>query len=162
MLNINYTNIKQIYQNAADDFINNINATDVTFYLRPNQPQADNFTTLQSSTYDFLGGREEFDNIQGNQDKSPGASGDLTPDQYTVRVRAYWNPKQNSSELSAISIKDIQSICKIISFSSDNNILKESLYAKIDGYDCKLVLDPIPHGIFGDKRYSTSYWEIIK
>lgn len=110
---------------------------------------------------DSLGGRAVTSDMDGRRNEQNLNQGIESVTGVDIKVRAYWTSKEDDKVAKQLGVRDDESLCKIISFTTNNQVVKNAEYAEVDGYKIKMVRLPLPHGLMGDKRYSTSYWEII-
>lgn len=161
MSNINYDWLSSSYINLADDFINKINKTNMTLFFVNDLEVNNNPSEPLEFSLDSLGGKGVSSDLDGRRSEENLSQGIESVTGIDITVRAYWKEKDDEPDAKSLGIKDAQSICKVISFTTHVPTIKNAEYAVIDGYKIKMVRPPLPHGLFGDKRYSTSYWEII-
>lgn len=161
MSDIDYSWLGSQYKSFADDFINKINNTTMTLFFTNTIIQNSNIPKPNEFGVDALGGRSLTSDLDGRRNEQNLNQGHLSPTGVDIKVRAYWKEKDDEKIAKEIGIRDVQSLCKVISFTEHNQTIRNAQYAEIDGYKLKMVRIPLPHGLFGDKRYSTSYWEII-
>lgn len=154
---INYNLAKEKFTELADQLITDVNATPMVLFYNTDTTISVTGDNLSPLGYDFLGGRTSFNDMESRSNES-GANRAEVVASGAITVRAYW--KNIKNDVNA-SIKDSKDICKIICFTTDAQKLLNAKYAVVNDRKISMVKDSLPHGLFGDKRYSTSYWEII-
>lgn len=159
---IDFNAAKTAYQAIADELITEVNKTVLTLYfsLDTVSPivESDNLTL----DYNRLGGRTPLDNMD-NRSNQTSATGVIYKENISstgILVRAYWESKTRDNTLPN-TIADEKSLCKIICFTDHVQLLRNAYQGEANGKKIKMIRDPVPHGLFGEKRYSKSYWEII-
>lgn len=153
------------FNKMADELIDTINATPVTCYYQSQSsmvaPQGD--TTQLPSILDQYGGRQPLNAIEGNEDRTAGSSGYvLAFDSETITARTYWIRKsagryKPDDPNTGYNVYNQQ--MKIISYTDDNDKLKNASYIVVSGIKLKNIELPKPQS-FG-RRYSSSFWEAI-
>lgn len=154
---INYGLAQQKFRQLADQLITDVNATPMILYYNTDTTVDVTGDNLSPIGYDFLGGRSKFSDLDGRSNESGSNKAEVAVTG-VITVRAYWKTQKN--DINA-SIKDSKDLCKIICFTTDVQSLLNAKYAVVNDRKISMVKDPLPHGLFGEKRYSTSYWEII-
>jgi hypothetical protein len=160
-----YTQLFQKWKDLSDDLIEYVNPTSIVLYFQPNT-----LTTITPSNingpggsvpniYDMLGGRMPISALPQRSNESGNNLVEIAPSS-VIKSRVYWNKSRNNPEASNVNVIDRQDFCKVISYIEDQTSILNAIYAKIDGYKCKRIADPVPHGL-GGRSYVTSYWEII-
>lgn len=163
---IPYTQLWAKFETLANDLIEEVNATTVILYFAPatltsiNSPQLDGNGGDRPNIFDALGGRVPITTLPERQNES-GSNLSETPQTRTIKSRVYWNKVNRNKDIGAINTVDRKDTCKIISYFSDQQDLLNAIYINVDGYKCKRIADPVPHGL-GGRLYVTSFWEIIQ
>jgi hypothetical protein len=161
MIDIPVDILNEIYQDVADALINDINATPVTLYFEPIELTTTAGGSEGNTLNSLLGGRTSINYVPGLGEASmpSGSSYAAMATTGTLTVRAYWNDKTFEKALMVDNVGKPKEICKIISYTTDLQLLLNANYVLVDNKRCKRISDGTPHGLFGDKRYSTTFWE---
>lgn len=155
---IPYSDLSTKYRELADQFITDINATSVIFIFRNNALASTSFQEAPQGA-DMFGGRVPIKELMGHSDQG-GVNLRESVTSGTIQARIYWREENRTKELEKFNITDNKNICKMICTSGYLENIRNCSYAIINGYNCKLIKDPVPYGLFGSKCYLSSYWEI--
>lgn len=150
--------LKELYQQVGDALIDKVNATPVTLYFKPVEPVDAGTAYPEPSMNDLLGGRTSIEYMPGRMESSGNNLTEI-PTTGTIIVRAYWQEKMFEKQLLTDNVGRPIEICKIISYTSDLQALLNAEFIVVDNKRCKRESDGAPHGMFGDKRYATTYWK---
>lgn len=158
-MTIPYSDLYTKYKEMADQFITDVNATNVTFVYRNNTLGISTFSESPQSI-DMMGGRVPIKELMSRQEQG-GINLKESTTSETIQARIYWKEENRNKDLTPLGIADNKNICKMICGSGYINNIRNCSYITVNNYNCKLIKDPIPYGLFGQKCYLISYWEII-
>ena len=158
-MSIPYSDLYTKYRELADQFITDINATNVTFIYRQNSLASQSFQEAPYNS-DMFGGRVPMKELMGHaQEAGANLREQVTGE--TIQARIYWREENRAADLEKINIADNKNICKMICTSGYFDSIRNCSYITVNNYNCKLIKDPVYYGLFGQKCYLASYWEII-
>lgn len=157
---IPYAALQQLYEDNADLFIEKINATMMTLYFKPVELIPNGGSAAEPSINTLLGGKTSVEYLE-DRGGSSGTNLHNKPTTVQLRVRAYWNHKSIDPKFMVDNVGKPRNACKIISYTSDLQTLRNAEYAIIDGNKCVCVDFGVPHGMFGNKRYVSSTWAVV-
>ena len=149
--------LKQKYETVSEAFITEVNRTPmILFYNIGNLNNVSVFAD-EPSIMDQYGGRTDIYNLADREYES-GQNKIVAETSGTILTRAYWNPKQDKIDL---KVEDLTSVCKIITYSEYDSQLRSAVHATVNDKQVKRIFGPIPYGLFGEKQYCCSYWQIF-
>jgi hypothetical protein len=152
------TALRAKYIELADQFITDINNTDVVLYYA--KPVVD--TTAVSfdnrpAFIDEYGGRQPLDNMNDNQYQS-GDNYQANTLSETIKARVYWLNRTFDKDTKTYSAIDV---CKVITYATNASKLNEAQTAVISGRKVKMSQPPVEYGLFGAKQYCVSFWTAV-
>ena len=149
--------LKAQYEEISELFITEINATPMILSFVPKGGLTTSNLTEVPNVMDEYGGRVDLNQMpdRGNEG---GTNLEEIPTTATILTRAYWAPKMDKRDIQA---KDPNSICKIITYASHSDILRQASFATINGRGVTMLFSPVPYGLFEAKQYCCSYWQVF-
>lgn len=150
--------LKAKYQEISNLFITEVNKTTVRIYYAPQTTLTNvssNFDEVPK-IIDSYGGREPIENLPDRQNES-GTNLRVDPYYEDILCRVYWEPKIYDRDGNLIQDSDT---CKIITYDSYSQQLVNAIYVLVNDRKCEILRSPVPYGMFGEKTYALSYWQI--
>lgn len=154
------TDLQRLYQMGADALIDDVNATPVILVYPPLESTPTHTLFTEPSMVDLLGGRTSIEYLPGRSEAS-GSNQSVMAITGSFLVRAYWNDKLFEKALLLDNVGKPDQVCRIVSYTTDVQALLNADHIIVDGNRCKRISAATPHGLFGDKRYSTTFWELF-
>jgi len=150
--------LKAKYEEMANLFITDINATIVTLqYSAPVLETVDVNFDDRPKVLDEYGGRSPLENLTDHANESGEnlQSSILSED---ILARVYWVNKAFSPD-GKVYVEN--QYCKIITYASNEQKLRNAIKILVNGQELKLFQPPVLYGLFGGKQYCCSYWIIV-
>ena len=155
---IPYNNLKNKFKTLADQLITDVNISTITLYYRSPSVETINNNTfdLEPNNLDYFRGRIPSQNMVGRPNEGGQNVKEKTNDE-SFLARVYWRLVEDRND----NVVDVGDICKIIVPVAREQSLLNAEYAVIDGYNCRMISTPKPHGLMGN-LYISSRWEVIE
>jgi hypothetical protein len=146
------------YIELADQFITDINNTDVVlYYAKPIVDAVAGSFDDKPKFIDEYGGRQPLDNMNDRHYET-GENYQANTLSETIKARVYWLNRAFDKDTKTYSEIDV---CKVITYATLASKLTEAQSALISGRKVKLTQPPIEYGLFGAKQYCISFWTAI-
>lgn len=159
MSGLPYTDLFAKFKLLADDLIETVNAASVTLtYLNQSLTTTSAAPSSRPEIIDQLGGRNNLNNLNGHQGESTNTNLIQGTNTEVIKARIYWNCSPYDTALKGLNIKEIRNVCKMITYIAYTQNILNATTATIDGKICKLIREPVPHGM--QSYYVECYWEI--